>query len=76
MEDPPERLDVPRIRSIRLNCWERPLRAIIETKFGIIRVRWIEIDGKRKWVAKGPPEAVEEGSLSVEFIEGLCENIH
>ena len=76
MEGADDPLVYPRIRAIRLNCWERPLRAIIVTRFGVVRVRWRDVDGGRRWVAKGRPEAVDAALAAIEHVEMMCESMH
>ena len=76
MEDEDDPLVYPRIRAIRLNCWERPLWAIIVTRFGVVRVRWREVNGERCWRAKGRPEAIDAALAAIEHVQEMCESIH
>ncbi len=40
----------PRIRSIHLNRWERPLRATVWTEYGSVKVAWKDVaEGRDFW---------------------------
>ncbi|MEO6845819.1 MAG: hypothetical protein ABI254_01070 [Chthoniobacterales bacterium] len=73
---PRYRKDYPRIRLIRFNCWERPLRAIVSTKYGIVKVWWQENSGTRYWTASGDPKAQVEARGAIDHIETIGESMH
>ena len=67
----------PRIRSVHLNRLERPLRATVWTKYGIVKVVWRNVGGKdRNWFATGTEEAKREAVPAIEHIEQMCETMH
>ena len=76
MDEDSDPLVYPRIRSIRLTCWERPLRAVIVTRFGIVRVRWQQTDSERRWTAIGRQQAVDAALPAIEHVEMMCESMH
>ena len=66
----------PRIKSIHLNRWERPLRATVWTKYGIVKVLWKDVGEDRCWFASGKEEAKQEAVAAIEHIEQMCLSIH
>ena len=62
----------PRIRSIHLNRWERPLRATVWTRYGMVKVVWR--DGN--WFASGSEEAKGEAVAAIEHVEQMCLSMH
>jgi hypothetical protein len=66
----------PRIRSIHLNWWERPKRAVIWTKYGMVRVVWRNVAGESRWFSTGKPKAKEEALPAIEHIEQMCQSMH
>lgn len=66
----------PRIRSIHLNRWERPKRATIWTKFGMVKVVWRSVAGESKWFSAGSPDAQEEAVPAIEHVEQMCQTMH
>ena len=68
--------DYPRIRTIHLDRWERPLRATIWTKHGIVRVEWKDVAGDRCWFSSGTGDAKQEAVPAIEHIEQMCQTMH
>ena len=68
--------DYPRIRSIHLNKWERPLRASVWTKFGLVKVVWKDVAGERCWFSSGTGDAKREAVPAIEHICQMCETMH
>ena len=68
--------DYPRIRTIHLDRWERPLRATIWTKHGIVRVEWRDVAGDRCWLSRGTGDAKQEAVPAIERIEQMCQSMH
>ena len=68
--------DYPRIRSIHLNRWERPLRATIWTKYGIVKVVWQDLHGESCWFSSGRLEAKREAVPAIEHVEQMCQSMH
>jgi len=66
----------PRIRTIHLNRWERPLRATVWTRYGIVKIVWKDVAGKRRWFATGTDKAKLEAVAAIEHIQQLAETIH
>jgi len=66
----------PRIRSIHLNRWERPRRATVWTKYGIVKVEWLEVAGDRCWFSSGTGDAKREAVPAIEHIEQMCLTMH
>lgn len=66
----------PRIRSIHLNRWERPCRATIWTRYGIVRVVWKDVAGDRCWFSTGTGDAKAEAVPAIEHIEHMCQSMH
>ena len=66
----------PRIRSIHLNRWERPQRATVWTRFGIVKVAWKDVGDDRCWFASGTEKAKRESVPAIEHIERMCETMH
>ena len=66
----------PRIRSIHLNRWERPLRATVWTRFGIVKVVWKDVAENRCWFATGTEKAKQEAVAAIEHIEQMCQSMH
>ena len=67
--------DCPRIRSIHLNRWERPLRATIWTKHGIVRVEWKDVAGDRRWFSSSSGDAKREAIRAIQRIERMRESM-
>jgi len=70
------RREHPRIRSVHLNRWERPARASVWTRFGIVRVVWKDVAGKRGWFSSGTGDAKREVVTAIERIEHMCQTMH
>ena len=68
--------DYPRIRSVRLNRWERPLRATVWTKYGMVKVVWRDVAGDQCWFASGTGDAEREAVPAIEHIEQMCMTMH
>ena len=66
----------PRIRSIHLNQYERPLRATVWTKYGMVKVAWKDVAGSRCWFSSGTGDAKREAVSAIEHIEQMCETMH
>jgi len=66
----------PRIRSIHLNKWERPLKATVWTKYGMVKVVWKDVAGERCWFSSGTGHAKREAVPAIEHIEQMCETMH
>ena len=65
------RIDYPRIRSIHLNRWERPRRATVWTKYGIVKVARKDAAGKRCGFSSGSGDAKREAVPAIEHIEQM-----
>ena len=70
------RADYPRIRSIHLNRWERPRRATVWTKYGMVKVVWRDVAGDQCWFASGTGDAEREAVPAIEHIEQMCQTMH
>ena len=68
--------DYPRIRSVHLNRWERPRRATVWTKCGVVKVVWKDVAGNRCWFSSGTDNAKREAVPSIEHIEQMCQTMH
>jgi len=68
--------DCPRIRAIHLNRWERPLRATVWTRFGLVKIAWRDLHGETCWFSSGRLEAKREAVLVIERIEQMCQFVH
>jgi len=68
--------EYPRIRSILLNRYERPLRATIWTRHGIVRVVWKDVVGNRCWFSSGTRDAKQEAVPAIEHVEQMCQSMH
>ena len=66
----------PRIRSIHLNRYERPLRATIWTKHGMVKVVWQDVAGSRCCFSSGTGDAKREAVRAIEHIEQMCQTMH
>ena len=66
----------PHIRSIHLNRYERPLRATVWTKFGMVKVVWKDVAGERCWFSSGTGDAKREAVPAIEHIGQMCETMH
>ena len=64
------------IRSVRFDRDERPLRATVWTKHGIVRVEWMDVAGDRCWFTSGTDNAKREAVPAIEHIEAMCETMH
>lgn len=67
-------VDYPRIRSIHLNRWERPSRATVWTKYGMVKVVWKDVAGNRCWFSSGTVDAKREAVPAIEHIEMVSES--
>ena len=70
------RADYPRIRSVHLNRWERPSRATVWTKYGMVKVVWKDLAGNRCWFSSGTGDAKREAVPAIEHIEQMCMTMH
>jgi len=68
--------DYPRIRSIHLNRWERPKKATVWTKYGMVTVVWRDVAGSRCWFSSGTGDAKREAVPVIEHIEQMCQTMH
>lgn len=68
--------DSSRIRSIRHDRHERPLRATVWTKHGMARVEWMDAAGDRCWFSSGTGDAKREAVPAIEHIEQMCQSMH
>jgi hypothetical protein len=66
----------PRIRSLHFDRHERPARAVIIARHGIVRVEWLEVAGDRCWFASGTGDAKREAVPAIEHIEAMCQTMH
>lgn len=64
-----------RIRSIRFDRDERPTRATVWTKYGIVKAEWIEVAGDRCWFTSGTGDAKREAVPALERIELMCQSL-
>ncbi|MEI6036220.1 MAG: hypothetical protein WCS65_18290 [Verrucomicrobiae bacterium] len=67
--------DYPRIRSVHLNRWERPRRATVWTKYGVVKVEWRDVAGCQCWFASGTGDAKREAVPAIEHIEAMCRSV-
>ncbi|MEI6036111.1 MAG: hypothetical protein WCS65_17740 [Verrucomicrobiae bacterium] len=65
----------PHIRSVHLNRWERPARAVVVTCHGYVRVEWLEVSGSQYWFSSGTGDAKREAVPAIEHIEQMCESM-
>jgi|GEM_PF-546451 len=65
----------PRIRSIHLNRYERPLRATVWTKFVMVKVVWRDVGGESCWFSSGTGDAKREAVPAIEHIEAMCQSV-
>jgi len=65
----------PRIQDIRFDCRERPARATVATRKGIVRVEWLEVAGDRCWFSSGTGDAKREAVPAIKRIEQMCRSI-
>jgi len=70
------RADYPRIPSIHLNRWERPSRATVWTKYGVVKVVWKDVAGYRCWSSNGTGDSRREAVPAMEHIEQMCQTMH
>ena len=70
------RADYPRIRSVHLNRWERPRRATVWTKYGMVKVVWKDVAGNWCWFSSGTGDAKREAVPAIEHIEQMCQTMH
>jgi len=67
----------PRIRSLQFDRHERPARAVVVTRHGLVRVEWLEVaGGDRCWFASGTGDAKREAVPAIEHIEAMCMTMH
>ena len=59
------------IRSIGFDRKERPVRASVHTKFGIVHVHWRTFGRKRIWFVSGSLDAQYDAALVIEYINML-----
>lgn len=65
-----------RIRSIQFNRMEQPRRAVIATKYGKVKVEWLEVaGGDRCWFTSGTGDAKREAVPAIERIEQMCQSV-
>ena len=64
----------PRIGTIRFDREERPLRATVWTKYGMVRVEWVHVAGDRCWFSVGTGDAKREAVPAIEHIERMCQS--
>jgi len=67
-------MSYPRIRSVHLNRWERPARAVVVTRNGLVRVEWLDVAGDRCWFASGTGDAKREAVPAIERIEAMSQS--
>ena len=60
-----------RISSIVFDRHERPLRAVIRTCRGTVKVGWQNVCGDRGWFTSGMPEAKKHAVPVIERIERM-----
>jgi len=70
------RADYPRIRSVHLNRRERPRRATVWTKHGMVKVVWKDVAGDRSWFSSGTGDAKREAVPAIEHVEQMCMTMH
>ena len=46
------------------------------TRFGIVRVEWKAVAGKRCWFSSGTGDAKREVVTAIERIEHMCQTMH
>jgi len=61
------------IKRIEFDHRERPYRALIRTRYGLVRVRWRTFGRKRLWFVSGSLDAQYEAALPIEYINMLFE---
>ncbi|MEI8123403.1 MAG: hypothetical protein WCI20_15340 [bacterium] len=65
-----------RIRSLHFDSHERPARAVVITRHGIVRVEWLEVAGDRCWFSSGTGDAKKEAVPAIEHIDAMCQSVH
>ena len=69
------RAEVPRVRVIHLDRQERPSRATVVTRHGLVKVEWLEVAGDRCWFSSGTGEDKREAVPAIKRIEAMCESL-
>jgi len=64
----------PRLRLLKLDRQEHPRRALIATKFGVVRVRWKRRNPDRV-VCEGSIRAIDRALAAIEHIALMCESL-
>ena len=65
----------PSIRSLRFDRHERPARAVVVTRHGLVRVEWLPVAGDRCWFSSGTGDAKREAVRAIERIERMRESM-
>ena len=65
----------PRIRSLHFDRHERPARAVVVTRHGLVRVEWLTVAGDRCWFSSGIGDAKRKAVKAIERIERMCEPV-
>ena len=66
----------PRIRSLHFDRHERPARAVVVTRHGLVRVEWLEVAGDRCRWRTSTGDAKREAVPAIEHIEQMCQTMH
>lgn len=64
-----------RICSLHFDRHERPARAVVVTRHGLVRVEWLNVAGDRCWFSSGTGAAKREAVFAIEHIEKMCQPV-
>jgi hypothetical protein len=66
-------MNSPRIKSITFDRKERPLKATIITRLGIVKVEWKDVCGDWCWFTSGTVDAKKLAVTAIEHIERMIQ---
>jgi hypothetical protein len=66
-------MNAARIKSITFDRKERPLKATIVTRLGIVKVEWRDVCGDWCWMTSGILDAKKLAVLAIERIEHMVQ---
>ena len=66
----------PRLQTLSFSRRHRPLWASIRTADGIVRVKWMDVDGDWCWFSSGPPDGKKAAVALIERIERMVNDLH
>jgi len=65
----------PHVRSLHFDRHERPARAVVVTRHGLVRVEWLTVAGDRCWFSSGTGDAKREAVMAIKHIVLVCESV-